>query len=164
MAKKVRTQAMRALDAQKIEYTVHLFPETIRDAEQVAVEIGMPAEQVFKTLVLVREDDSNARPLLVMVPAQREVDLRRLAQEVGCKAVRMAAHEQAEKLTGLKVGGISALALLNRPFDVYLDESAPGFERIAVSGGQRGVDLELKVSDLLRVTGARIVTATRLRE
>ncbi|GCE19085.1 hypothetical protein [Dictyobacter kobayashii] len=56
MAKKVRTQAMRVLDAQKIPYTVHLFPDTIHNAEEVATRIGLPASQVFKTLVVLRED------------------------------------------------------------------------------------------------------------
>jgi Cys-tRNA(Pro)/Cys-tRNA(Cys) deacylase len=160
MAKKIRTQAMRALDARKIAYEVHLFPDTIRDARLVAEAVGISPAQVFKTLVLIREDDINAHPLLVMVPADREIDLRLLAGAVGVKAVRMAGHDQAEKLTGLKVGGISALALLQRPFDVFLDESAHKFECILVSGGQRGVDLQLRVSDLVTITGARLINAT----
>ncbi|GAC1366608.1 MAG: aminoacyl-tRNA deacylase [Ktedonobacteraceae bacterium] len=163
MAKKIKTQAMRVLEAHKIAYEQHLFPDTIHDAVEVAAQIGMPPEQVFKTLVLIREDVSNARPLLVMMPANQEIDVRQLAQAIGVKAVRMAGHDQAEKLTGLKVGGISALALLNRPFDMYLDKSAENFEHIAVSGGQRGVDLRLRVSDLLSLTGAQLVQATRPR-
>jgi Cys-tRNA(Pro)/Cys-tRNA(Cys) deacylase len=164
MAKTPRTQAMRALDARKIPYQIDIFPDTIHDAVQVAASIGKPADQVFKTLVLLREDVTNARPLLVMVPANREIDVRLLARELGVKSVRMAGHDQAEKLTGLKVGGISALALLNRPFDVYLDASALQYEQILVSGGQRGVDLELRVSDLLTVTGAQTIMATRPKE
>src|SRR6266700_1640331 len=152
MAKTLRTQAMRALDARKISYQVYVFPDTIHDAVQVAASIEKSPDQVFKTLVLIREDVPNARPLLVMVPAIREIDVRLLVRELGVKSVRMAGHDQAEKLTGLKVGGISALALLNRPFDVYLDECALQYEQILVSGGQRGVDLELHVSDLLAVT------------
>jgi len=161
MAKKVKTQAMRVLEARKIEYKLHLFPDTIHDAVEVAVQIGLPPEQVFKTLVLLHEDVSNAHPLLVMVPANQEIDLRKLAHAVGFKAVRMAGHDQAEQLTGLKVGGISALALLNRPFDIYLDESATNFEQIAISAGQRGVNLQLRVSDLLSLTAAQLVQATR---
>jgi len=164
MAKTPRTQAMRALDARKISYLVYVFPDTIHDAVQVAAAIEKSPDQVFKTLVLIREDISQAHPLLVMVPANREIDVRLLARELGVKSVRMAGHDQAEKLTGLKVGGISALALLNRPFDIYLDESALHYEYMLVSGGQRGVDLELRVSDLLTVTGARTLAATRPKE
>ena len=164
MAKEARTMAMRVLDARRISYLVHRFPETIRDAKQVAATLGIPPSQVFKTLVVLREWTVQARPLLVMVPADREVNLRQFAQALGIKSVRMASHGQAEQLTGLKVGGISALALLNRPFDVYLDESALAFEQVLVSGGQRGIDLQLQVSDLLRVTGAQLVKAITSEE
>ncbi len=156
MSKIPRTQAMRALDARKIPYAVHLFPDTIRDAEAVAAALGMPPEQVFKTLVVTPESDV-ARPLLVMIPANAVLDLRALARAVGMKSLRMATHDQAERLTGLKVGGISALALLNRPFIPYLDASAEGFDQILVSGGQRGVDLQLATSALVAVTGATIL-------
>jgi Cys-tRNA(Pro)/Cys-tRNA(Cys) deacylase len=157
MAKKIRTLAMRVLDAHKIVYITHQFPDTIHNAEEVAEQIGLPPEQVFKTLVVLRANEINAHPLLVMVPANQELDLRHFAHEIDVKAVHMAKHDQAEKLTGLKVGGISALALLNRPFDKYLDESATHFEEIAISGGQRGINLQLKVSDLLKLTDASIV-------
>ena len=63
----------------------------------------------------------------------------------------MAAHEQAEKLTKLQVGGISALALTNKNFKIYLDESAKQFNQIYVSGGKRGLDVKLAVTDLVRI-------------
>jgi Cys-tRNA(Pro)/Cys-tRNA(Cys) deacylase len=72
----------------------------------------------------------------------------------------MARHADAERLTGLKVGGISALALLNRGFQICLDRPAIELERIVVSAGQRGVNLGLTPLDLLRVTGGRVVDAT----
>jgi Cys-tRNA(Pro)/Cys-tRNA(Cys) deacylase len=161
MAKNVRTQAMRMLDARKIPYTVHVFPDTIRDASEVAAALEMPPAQVFKTLVLLRDDEPLAHPLLVMVPADYELDLRALARVVGAKSVRMATYRQAEQLTGLRVGGISALALLNRPFEVYIDECALSFEQVLVSGGQRGVDLQLHVKDLVQVTQAQTVRVVR---
>ncbi|GCE26745.1 Cys-tRNA(Pro)/Cys-tRNA(Cys) deacylase [Dictyobacter alpinus] len=164
MAKRVRTQAMRALDAHKVTYKVHIFPDTIHNAEEVAGQIGLPPEQVFKTLVVLRENEPNAHALLVMVPANHELDLRHFAQQIAVKSVRMAGHDQAEKLTGLKVGGISALALLNRPFDVYLDDSATHFDEIAISAGQRGVNLQLKVSSIIELTGAQVVSVTTAKK
>ena len=161
MAKPPRTQATRALDAHNIAYTVHLFPDTIRDAVEVAAQIGFPPAQVFKTLVVVQEAPPNARPLLVMMPADTALDLRRFAKAIGSKSVRMASHEQAEHLTGLKVGGISALALLNRPFVVFIDASALTFESICVSGGQGGMDLHMRVADLLSLTAAQPVEAAQ---
>ena len=164
MVKRVRTQAMRVLEAKKIDYTVHMFPDNIRDAVQVAKEIGRPVEQVFKTLIVLREDTIHSQPLIVMIAADREIDLRQLARVIECKSVKMAAHEEAERLTGLKVGGISALALLNKGFAIYIDENVKKFAHVAVSGGQRGIDIELKVSDLLTVTHAQIVAVTRAKE
>jgi Cys-tRNA(Pro)/Cys-tRNA(Cys) deacylase len=159
MAKKVKTLAMRTLDAHKIAYQVYLFPDTIHSAVEVATYIDMPPEQVFKTLVVLREGDTRARPLLVIVPGNHEIDLRHLARELDVKSVRMAGHDQAEKLTGLKVGGISSLALLHRPFDIYLDKSAQNFDEIAMSAGQRGVNLQLSVTDFLNLTHARLISA-----
>jgi Cys-tRNA(Pro)/Cys-tRNA(Cys) deacylase len=163
MPKKVRTQAMRVLDAHKITYLVHLFPDTIHDAVEVAQQIGLPPQQVFKTLVVLSED-LNSHPMLVMIPANQELDLRQFAHEIGVKSVRMAGHDQAEKLTGLKVGGISALALLNRNFTIYIDQSATTFQRIAISAAQRGVNLEIAVNDLLELTNAQAVEATRPKD
>ncbi len=162
MTKAPRTQAMRALAARKIPFQVHTFPDTIRDAVQVAASIGWEPARVYKTLVVLREESGltdSAHPLLVMLPADQELDLRAFARAIGQKSVRMATHDQAEQLTGLKVGGISALALLNRPFAVYIDKRALDHDEILVSGGQRGVDLQLRVVDLIALTGAQAVEA-----
>lgn len=166
MTKKVaqKTLAMRVLDNQKIPYNVYSFPDTMHDAVEIAATIGFPAEQVFKTLVLLSGENTSVHPSLFIIPANREVDLRQLAHNIGVKAVRMAGHDQAEQLTGLKVGGISALALLNARLDVYIDESAQNFEQILVSAGQRGVNLKIAVNDLLTLTGARITSGTRPKE
>jgi Cys-tRNA(Pro)/Cys-tRNA(Cys) deacylase len=160
MPKKVHTQAMRVLDAHKITYVVHLFPDTIHDAIEVAQHIGLPPQQVFKTLVVL-SDDLNSHPMLVMIPADQELDLRQFAHEISVKSVHMARHDQAEKLTGLKVGGISALALLNRNFNIYIDQSVTIFQRIAISAAQRGINLEIAVNDLLKLTNAQPIEATR---
>jgi Cys-tRNA(Pro)/Cys-tRNA(Cys) deacylase len=95
-----------------------------------------------------------------MVPSAREVDLRLLARSIGEKKLRMATLKEAESMTGLKVGGISALALWNRGFQVCIDRAAQGVERIHISAGARGIDLELSVGDLIAVTRAQLVDAT----
>ncbi len=69
----------------------------------------------------------------------------------------MATHDQAETLTGLQTGGISALALINKGFDVYLDDRAQTFERIAVSAGQRGANILLPVKELVKLVNARLI-------
>ena len=69
----------------------------------------------------------------------------------------MAAHADAEKLTGLQTGGISPLALINKGFDVYIDDTATHFEQIALSAGERGAQVFVSVSDLIKLTRARLV-------
>jgi Cys-tRNA(Pro)/Cys-tRNA(Cys) deacylase len=123
----------------------------------VAQVLGLPAHQVYKTLVVLR---TQGRPLLVMIAGDRELDLKRVAAAVGDKKVRMATQREAEALTGLQVGGISALALLGRPFDIFLDRAALALEQIVVSAGKRGMNVQLAVDDLLRITRARIIEAT----
>ncbi len=154
-AKAVKTNAMRALDGRKVPYEAFMFDDAVRSADGVAATLGLPEHEVYKTLVALSEI-AGKKPMLVMVPANRELDLRRFARAAGEKAVRMATQREAEALTGLKVGGISALALLGRGFTVYLDASAKTLDALYVSGGQRGVDLRLKVADLIAVTGAAV--------
>jgi len=151
-----KTNAMRALDQRRIPYETHIFSDTIRSADGVAATLGIPEAEVFKTLVVLSEA-RGTNPMLVMLPASRELDLRQFARAVGEKSVRMASQREAEQLTGLKVGGISALALLNSSFAVYLDASATTLDMLYVSGGQRGLDLRLRVADLIAVTSATVV-------
>jgi Cys-tRNA(Pro)/Cys-tRNA(Cys) deacylase len=91
-----------------------------------------------------------------MIAANRHLNLKRLAQAAGVKKVRMAAHKDAEALTGLKVGGIGALALTHKNWTVFLDKPATEMQHILVSGGQCGVDLRVPVNALISLTRARI--------
>jgi Cys-tRNA(Pro)/Cys-tRNA(Cys) deacylase len=151
----VKTNSMRLLDSRKVSYEVYEYSPEIHSAVEAAQAICKPAEMVYKTLVVMRETPPRAKPLLVMVPGDRELDLRALAKSTGDKKLRMATQKEAESLTGLLVGGIGALALLNRGFEIWIDSAAKAHERICVNAGQRGVMLELRVDDLVRVTGAR---------
>lgn len=153
-----KTNSMRALDARKIPYAVFTFPPDIHSAMGVADAVGLPYHQVYKTLVALRPQ---GKPMLIMIPGHRELDLKRVAKAVSEKKVRMASHKEAEKLTGLQVGGISALALLNRPFDVFIDRSATELSHLLVSAGERGINLRLAVPDLIRITRARVIEATK---
>ena len=149
-----KTNTMRVLDQRKVTYVVHEYSPDIHSAVEAAQAMGQPVERVYKTLVVMREAP-RAKPLLVMVPGDRELDLRALARSTGDKKLRMATQKEAESLTGLLVGGIGALALLNRGFEIWIDGAAKGHERICVNAGQRGVNLDLRVDDLVRITNAR---------
>ncbi|HEU4782241.1 MAG TPA: aminoacyl-tRNA deacylase [Ktedonobacterales bacterium] len=152
-----KTNAMRALDAHKIPYSTFFYAETIHSADEVATLLGVPAGHVYKTLVVMAD---GGRHLLVMAPGDRELDLRLLARGVGAKSAQMALQREAERLTGLKVGGISPLALLDKRFEVYLDATAADLDELYLNGGQRGVNIKLRVSDLLAITGAKLIEAT----
>lgn len=150
-----RNNAMRLLDSRKIAYTAHAFSSEIHSAEGVAQALGLAPAQVFKTLVVLPEAP-RARPVLAIVPGSGELDLKKLAKALGEKRLRMATQREAESLTGLLVGGISALALLHKGFKSVLDASALGLEHILVSAGQRGLNLEIAVSDLIAVISAQV--------
>ena len=159
MVKKLNS--MRWLETQGIPYEVLSFPDTIHSAVGVAAYCGLSPAQIYKTLVVVL---SQGQPALVLIAADREIQLKRLAQALGEKKPRMATQKEAESWTGLKVGGISALALLHHGFPVYVDRAAVTLDKIVVSAGQRGMDIRLTVPDLVRVTRAAFVEATTLPE
>ena len=154
---KIKTNAMRLLDRYHVAYTTYTYPDTVHSANEVAPLLGVSADLVFKTLVVLADE---RRHLLVMVPGNRELDLRMVAHTVGAKDVRMAPQREAERLTGLKVGGISPLALLDKHFEVYLDASGEKLDELYINGGQRGINVCLRTDDLLTVTNARVINAT----
>lgn len=156
----IKTNVTRLLDSRKVHYETHEYDGSLfHSAEEVAALIGVPLEQVYKTIVVLREEKGK-KPLLVMIAANHEVDLRKLAAALGEKKLKVAKHAEAEALTGLQVGGISALALLSKPFEVCLDRTALAHPHIHISGGQRGLDVKIAVSDLIALSKARVVEAT----
>jgi Cys-tRNA(Pro)/Cys-tRNA(Cys) deacylase len=148
----------RLLDSRKIPYTAFELPVEKLGAVQAAQILGVPAGQVYKTIVITRE--GKGKPLLAVLPGPEEVDLKALARVVGEKKLHLPPERDAERLTGLQAGGISPLALLNRGFQVVLDESARQHEEIYISGGQRGLNLRLPVTDLISLTQATLAPIT----
>ena len=155
-----KTQAMRLLDDRGIAYEEVTFPQDIHDALGVAKAAGLPAEVVYKTLVVLEEPPAT-RPALILEPADATLDLKLAARGMGVKRVGMAGQAEAERLTGLQVGGISALALIHLRWPVFLDRRAESLERIVVSAGQRGRNVRLRVVDFIAVTGAGWIDAAR---
>lgn len=156
-----KLNSMRLLDSHKVAYTVHSYtydPDSPPDASEVARQIELPPAQVFKTLVLT--PGGAARPLLVMLPADRQLDLKRMAAAAGQKRLELLPRAETERLSGLKVGGIGALALVGKRWQSYLDRAAEPFDRVYVNAGQRGTMLGLATADLLRVLGARWAEAS----
>ncbi len=151
----------RLLDSRKVKYTVHDLPAEKLGALEAAQRLNAPPEQVFKTIVTKRE---KGKPVLVLVPASREVDLKLLAAFLGEKKMHLPAEREAEQMTGLQAGGISPLALINKGFQVAIDSSAEEFEEIYISGGQRGLNIQLGVNDLAKLVNAKIGKVSRRKE
>ena len=151
-----RNNVTRLLSARKVPYELFELPPEKHSAEETAGLLGVPPKVVYKTLVVMREAKGK-KPLLVMAPGGSEINLKALAASLGEKKLRLATQSEAEALTGLQVGGISALALLNRGFEICLDRSAQALPAIHLSAGQRGANLKLAVADVIRLTSARLV-------
>jgi Cys-tRNA(Pro)/Cys-tRNA(Cys) deacylase len=130
----------RFLDARKVRYRAWDLPAEKLGAVEAARFMGVPPQMVFKTIVVTRE---RGRPVLAVIPGPSRVDLKQLAATLGEKKVHLPSEREAERLTGLEAGGISPLALIHKGFQVVVDSAAQGYERIFVSGGQRGLNLEM---------------------
>ena len=142
------------LDAKKISYTAFELPAEKLSTIETARFLGVPIEQVFKTIVVKRE--GKGKPILAVVPGSSEVDLKRLAKTLGEKKLHLPTEHEAEQITGLLAGGISPLALVNKGFQVVMDSSVQEYKEIHISGGQRGLNIRLPVDALVNLTSARL--------
>jgi Cys-tRNA(Pro)/Cys-tRNA(Cys) deacylase len=149
-----KLNSMRLLETHDIAYEVFTYDESITDGVKAAQAMGLPPSQVYKTLVVQIKDGEHA---LVMIPSDHTLDLKRFARSIGQKRATMTTKRGAEAATGLKTGGIGALALTHKRWGAYLDKAAEQQEAILVNAGQRGVNLKIKVADLVRVLNAKVV-------
>jgi Cys-tRNA(Pro)/Cys-tRNA(Cys) deacylase len=155
----MKTNAMRILDTLGIPYQIREYevdPDDL-NAERVAADIGMPPEQVFKTLV-ARGDRQGV--LLAVLPANAEVDFKALARLSDNRAVELVSLKEVQPLTGYIRGGVTALAA-KRDYPVYVDEQMQMFDMIAVSAGVRGKQITLAPDDYLRATKASVGPISR---
>ncbi len=142
------TPAINIAKKYKIKFTVHEYehdPTVEAYGKEAAEKLGIAPERVFKTLVV-----ANGRDLFVaIVPVLKFLDLKQLAKAAGVKKVVMADIKVVERTTGYIVGGVSPLGQ-KKLLPTYIDSSAENFETIFVSGGRRGVDIELSPAGLAR--------------
>ena len=149
----VTNNITRFLDARKVKYTARELPAEKLGALESARLLNVPEEQVFKTIVTKRE---KGKPVLAVIPGPSVVDLKKLAGFLGDKKMHLPTEREAEQMTGLQAGGISPLALINKGFQVVIDSSAENFKEIYISGGQRGLNIQLGLSDLIKLVNARM--------
>ena len=150
-----KTNAARKLDELKIEYKIVEYPvdEEHLDAIHVAQEVGMPPAQVFKTLC-VRGDKNGV--MFAVIPGDGELDLKAFAKVSGNKRAELVALKEVLPLTGYIRGGCSPLGA-KKNYPVYMDASCNNWPEIAISAGQRGMQLVAAPADLQRATNATVV-------
>ena len=154
-----KTNAARLLDSLGIHYELCAYdvdPEDL-SATSVARKLGMPAEQVFKTLLCVSPAQDH---VFAVLPGDQELDLKKLAHVAGQKKLELAPLKTVEPLTGYIRGGVTVLAA-RKAFPAFADETLELHDLISVSAGQRGLQLLLTPGDYLRATAAGVAELTK---
>jgi len=154
-----KTNAARVLDSLGIRYEIREYevdPEEF-SALVVAEKIGLPAEQVFKTLLCVTSDREH---VFAVVPGDAELDFRKLAAAAGTRKVEMVSLKEVQPLTGYVRGGVTVFGA-KKSFPVYVDETLELFEMISVSAGLRGVQVLLSPAEYLRASKGTVADLTR---
>ncbi|HEY0139458.1 MAG TPA: Cys-tRNA(Pro) deacylase [Thermoanaerobaculia bacterium] len=157
-----KTNAARALDQLSISYEIREYEVDPDDlaAESVARKVGLPAEQVFKTLV-ARGDKHGV--CFAVIPGDQQLDLKALAQLTGDKKIDTVALKEVQPLTGYIRGGVTALAA-KKAYPVFADETIELFDVISISAGMRGAQLILAPGDYLRATNAKTGPISKAKE
>ena len=155
----VKTNAARVLDKLSLQYELREYEVDPNDlsAETVATKIGLPPEQLFKTLV-VRGDRNGI--YLAVIPSNKELDFKALARQTGDRKIDMVPLKEVQTTTGYIRGGVTALAC-KRDYPVYIDTLAQICDVISVSAGMRGLQILLDPEDYIRAVSARVVDISK---
>ena len=153
MKKEEKTNVMRVLDGKKIPYESHAYqPDATMSGEEIAGILGEDPSKVFKTLVT--QGKSGAYYVFV-VPVMGELDLKKAAMAAGEKAISMIKQKELLPLTGYVHGGCSPIGM-KKAFPTFIHETAAGYDKVFVSAGKVGFQIELSPSDLIAVTGCSV--------
>lgn len=155
----IKNNITRLLDSRNIKYKIHVTPAEKRSAVETAGRLGVDPEIVYKTIVAIRP--KSGKPILAIIPGPSTLDLKALAKILEVKKILLSTQAEAEKLTGLQTGGISPLALINKGFQIFMDHSCEDHKNIFISGGERGITLQLQPDDLKSITNAKIVKISK---
>lgn len=156
--KEVKTNAMRILESMKIPYAHMTYEcDEFIDGLQIADKLSLPYEKVYKTLVTM---GSNKDYFVFVIPIAQELDLKAAARSVDQKSVEMIHVKDINKITGYIRGGCTAIGM-KKQYVTRIDSSAESLEKIIVSGGRIGSQLELAPGDLARAAGAQFADIIR---
>ena len=148
-----RTNVMRVLDQKKIAYEPHSYePDATMTGEEIAGILGEDPLKVFKTLVT---QGKSGQYYVFVVPVGAELDLKKAAKAAGEKAVAMIKQKELLPLTGYVHGGCSPIGM-KKQFPTFIHETAPQFERMFVSAGKVGFQIEIAPADLIAVAGCSV--------
>lgn len=155
----MKTNAARLLDTLSIPYELRTYEVDLEDlsAPTVALKIGLPPEQVFKTLLT---ESPTGDHVFAILPGDQELDLKKLAHISGHKKLDLAPLKQVEPLTGYVRGAVTVLAA-RKPFPAFVDETIQLHDLISISAGQRGLQLLLAPADFLRASSATLADLSR---
>jgi len=162
MAKKAGTQALDILTAAGVAFTVHEYDHTASDhfGDETVAALGVTPERVFKTLIASVTTSGKPELVVGIVPVSGQMDLKALAAAVGAKRADMADPAAAQRSSGYVVGGISPLGQRTR-LRTVVDASAMAYETVLVSGGRRGLQVELAPADLVQLTDGAVAEIGR---
>jgi Cys-tRNA(Pro)/Cys-tRNA(Cys) deacylase len=155
----MKTNAARYLDSLGIPYELREYavdPEEF-SALMVAEKIGMPSEQVFKTLLCVTSEREH---VFAIVPGNEELDFKKLARAAATRKTEMVSLKEVEPLTGYVRGGVTVFGA-RKDFPAYVDETIELFDVMSVSAGTRGTQIVLSPADYLLASGATIAALTK---
>ena len=150
MKKPEKTNVMRVLDSKKISYTSHEYePDPTLTGVQIAAILGEAPANVFKTLVTLGRSGTH---YVFVIPVHAELDLKKAAKASGEKSIEMIRQKELLPLTGYVHGGCSPIGM-KKPFPTFIHSSAETLEKIYVSAGKVGSQIELSPSDLINAAG-----------
>jgi Cys-tRNA(Pro)/Cys-tRNA(Cys) deacylase len=157
----LKTNATRILDSLSIPYELREYDVDPHDltAETVARKIGLPLDQVFKTLV-VRGDRGGV--YLAVIPGNAELDAKALTRATGDRSVQMVPLKDVQPLTGYIRGGVTAIGA-KKKYPVYIDETIELFEVVSISAGARGTQILLAPADYIRVVEGTLASIARMK-
>jgi len=157
-----KTNAARLLDRLGISYELREYDVDPDDlaAETVAAKIGLPAEQVFKTLVARGERHG---VVMAVIPGDQELDLKAVAAAAADRKIQLVPVKELQSLTGYVRGGVTALAA-KRDFPVYVDETIELFDVVSISAGMRGLQILIAPADYLRATQGKVAALGQPKE
>ena len=154
------TPAIQFLKDNKVEFHPHLYKYVERGGTSVSSkELGVSESLVIKTLIFEKEDK---QPIVMLMHGDKQVSLKELARQIGCKVITPCHPEVAHRHSGYQVGGTSPFGL-RKKIPIYLEASVGDLDEIFINGGGRGFLVRLRTTDLIRILNPHLVTVAQAK-